>query len=204
SGRNDKFGAAPDADMFSTWEVAFVRDGRSKRNTMRATPKKTAQLKPRRLLYFLKFLCVLYFLSSHAAVESASDVPSNCARISRSVRISSSRDTWLFLNCRRKRKASFSGSYWKMKGCGFCGPSFSSERTLRASSRVKPDCKMRAKSSSILCSVGCRAICSNSDLVVTPFSTHFLRSDSGILRSDSVSDTDERAFPSFFASSSCE
>jgi hypothetical protein len=49
---------------------------------------------------------------THAAVESASpvSVPSSCDRISRSVRINSSRDTWLFLNCNRNRNASFSGS----------------------------------------------------------------------------------------------
>jgi hypothetical protein len=47
--------------------------------------------------------------SSYAAVESAS-LPSNCAKISRSVRINSSLDTLLFLNCNRNLNDSFSGS----------------------------------------------------------------------------------------------
>src|SRR5437660_851446 len=54
------------------------------------------------LLEFLASL-LLYFLAStsfYAAVESASDpsAPSSCAKISRSVTISSFRETWLLLN----------------------------------------------------------------------------------------------------------
>src|SRR5215471_6026842 len=62
---------------------------------------KTAQPKPRRP-FENQFFCALSasVANLYAAVESAS-CPSNCAKISRSVRINSSLDTWLFLNCNR-------------------------------------------------------------------------------------------------------
>ena len=56
---------------------------------------------------------------------------------------------------------------------------------------------MRCIISIIFFSVGWRAICNSCVLELIPCSTHFLRSDSGIFRSESVSVTEDRACPIF-------
>src|SRR6266566_1889239 len=86
-----------------------------------------------------------------------------------------------------------------MNGLGRCGPACSSRRSRRASSRVKPPCMMRWNISIIFFSFGCRATCSSSDFERMPCSMHFFRSESGILRSDNVSVTEDRARPIFIA-----
>ncbi len=104
--RNDSFGVVDEADAVEVGEVDWLAT--ISRNKSRCAPQKKwrSQRRPPQ-----KAAATKSRLRHQAAVESASLVPSNCAKISRSVRINSSRDTWLFLNCRRKRNASFSGSY---------------------------------------------------------------------------------------------